>query len=286
MWGLRDLVGILGAAIVLGGCATRQSERTTTCMMVGGLLGALGGAAIGNPNHTSDDPEQGVIGGVIGAALGAGIGNYLCQGDPMAPQARASANPASGQAPLDVDLRGVGTDPDGEIVAYAWDLGDGTSAEGARVSHRYGRPGSYTARLVVTDDEGLTGQASVPIQVAAVPPPAPRRVIVLRGVNFEFDSSRIRPDAGVILDTAAEILSESPDHRVTVTGHTDGIGTEAYNQRLSERRAAAVVEYLVSKGVAASRLGSSGAGELEPVADNQSDDGRAQNRRVELTVAE
>ena len=73
MWGLRGLVGILGAAVVLGGCATRQSERTTTCMMVGGLLGALGGAAIGNPNHTSDDPEQGVIGGVIGAALGAGV---------------------------------------------------------------------------------------------------------------------------------------------------------------------------------------------------------------------
>jgi OOP family OmpA-OmpF porin len=117
------------------------------------------------------------------------------------------------------------------------------------------------------------------------PAPAPRR-IVLRGVNFDFDRAEIRPDAAVILDEAASILNENTGVRVEVSGHTDATGTDEYNQGLSERRARSVADYLSSKGVSADRLDTAGYGESKPVADNATRDGRAQNRRVELNVAQ
>ena len=75
--------------------------------------------------------------------------------------------------------------------------------------------------------------------------------IVLRGVNFDFDKSEIRPDAAVILDEVVSILSGKPDVQVRVEGHTDATGPEDYNQGLSERRAASVRKYLVENGIAA-----------------------------------
>jgi len=122
------------------------------------------------------------------------------------------------------------------------------------------------------------------------PPPAPRptpqpqRKIILRGVNFDFDKASIRRDAGDTLDEAANILRDQPDVDVSVDGHTDDVGSDAYNQKLSERRAKSVVLYLVQHGVSASRLHAQGFGESRPVATNATDDGRAQNRRVELNI--
>jgi OOP family OmpA-OmpF porin len=122
---------------------------------------------------------------------------------------------------------------------------------------------------------------------AKAPAPAPRPTaekIVLRGVNFDFDKATIRPDAKVILDEAATQLSKNPDVRVSVEGHTDSVGKDAYNQKLSERRAGSVKSYLVGKGVSESRLSTVGYGESKPVASNNTKDGRALNRRVELLV--
>ena len=126
------------------------------------------------------------------------------------------------------------------------------------------------------------------------PPPAPaprptprpptRRKIILRGVNFDFDQAVIRHDAADILDEAAEILREQPNVEVSVDGHTDALGTDLYNQRLSEHRAQAVADYLSSHGVSASRLHARGSGESRPVASNENEEGRAQNRRVELNI--
>jgi len=116
------------------------------------------------------------------------------------------------------------------------------------------------------------------------PPPPTRRKIILRGVNFDFDQATIRPDASAILDEAVEILREQPNLDVSVDGHTDAIGSEAYNQRLSERRAQAVVDYLVRHGIERSRLEPRGFGKSQPVASNATDEGRAQNRRVELNT--
>jgi OOP family OmpA-OmpF porin len=122
---------------------------------------------------------------------------------------------------------------------------------------------------------------------AEEPAPAPQaQRIVLRGVNFDLDKADIRPDAGVILDEAANQLGQAPSTRVSVEGHTDSTGSDAYNQSLSERRAASVKDYLVSKGVDGGRLSTVGYGESQPVADNATSEGRALNRRVELKVQE
>lgn len=129
------------------------------------------------------------------------------------------------------------------------------------------------------------------IVAAPPPPPAPapaavQKKIVLRGVNFDFDKANIRPDATPILKEAATILKENATLKVSVEGHTDAKGTDDYNLKLSMRRAAAVKAFLVQEGVAESRLSTRGLGESQPVASNETDDGRAQNRRVELKVQE
>lgn len=108
--------------------------------------------------------------------------------------------------------------------------------------------------------------------------------IVLRGVNFEFDKSRLTQNAKAILDGVAEELTSHPDIIIELGGHTDAKGSDEYNQQLSEKRAASVVKYLTSKGIAADRMTSAGYGEAQPVADNETDEGRELNRRVELKI--
>ncbi len=124
-----------------------------------------------------------------------------------------------------------------------------------------------------------------PPVVAAAPPPMKKK-LVLRGVNFDFDKSNIRSDARPILDEAVSTLNEESAVSVSVEGHTDSRGTDAYNQRLSERRAKSVADYLSTHGISGSRLSTVGFGESRPVATNDTDEGRAQNRRVELRVQE
>ncbi len=109
-------------------------------------------------------------------------------------------------------------------------------------------------------------------------------VVILEGVNFEFDSARLRPDAIVILDEAATVLDRRKEINVDVVGHTCNIGTEQYNQGLSERRAKSVYDYFVNKGIAAERLTTQGYGETKPAHSNTTREGRAKNRRVELHI--
>jgi OOP family OmpA-OmpF porin len=109
-------------------------------------------------------------------------------------------------------------------------------------------------------------------------------VIELEGVHFDFDKATLKPEARAILDQAAALLAKHERVVVEVAGHTDSIGTEEYNQGLSERRAQAVQDYLVGKGIRASRLSAKGYGESMPVASNDNKEGRAENRRVELVV--
>lgn len=110
----------------------------------------------------------------------------------------------------------------------------------------------------------------------------PEVLVTLRGVNFDFNKATIKSDSASILDEAVATLNKASNVNVDVVGHTDSVGSESYNQKLSERRAEAVMGYLVDHGIAASRLSSSGRGESEPVATNDTKDGRYQNRRVEL----
>ena len=105
---------------------------------------------------------------------------------------------------------------------------------------------------------------------------------ILYGINFDFNSDVIRPESKPTLDKVIAILKEKPAWKFSVEGHTDNIGGEAFNQTLSEKRAASVVKYLTVAGVEQSRLSSKGYGLSEPLAPNNSEAERAQNRRVEL----
>lgn len=109
-------------------------------------------------------------------------------------------------------------------------------------------------------------------------------VVTLIGVNFELDEAELEINARRILNFVAAELIKYPSIELELGGHTDATGSEAYNQDLSQRRADAVKDYLVSKGVDAGRLTAKGYGESKPVADNGTAAGRAENRRTELTI--
>ncbi|MHB1214179.1 MAG: OmpA family protein [Thiobacillus sp.] len=121
-----------------------------------------------------------------------------------------------------------------------------------------------------------------PAPLAPASEPAPAMMLVLEGVNFDFDKAVIRPEGYAILDQDIAVLKEWGDVDVVVAGHADSTGTEEYNLGLSRRRAEAVRDYLVSKGVPAERLTIKAYGESQPVASNSTSEGRAKNRRVEL----
>jgi len=109
---------------------------------------------------------------------------------------------------------------------------------------------------------------------------------ILKGVNFEFDSDRLTAQAKLILNQVATTLQSYADVNVEVEGHTDNIGSDSYNLGLSERRANAVKAYLTDHGIAAKRMRPVGYGETRPIASNESESGRDENRRVELRVVE
>lgn len=104
------------------------------------------------------------------------------------------------------------------------------------------------------------------------------------GLLFGFDSDVIRPEAGKNLRALATSLDKYPGSDILIVGHTDQVGTSAYNQGLSERRAAAAANYLVSQGVTRTRVATRGMGETDPVAPNDTEAGRQRNRRVEVAI--
>ena len=128
-----------------------------------------------------------------------------------------------------------------------------------------------------------------PAEPVPTPEPTPAPVAVEKipysaEALFDFDKSVLKPEGRRILDELVEKVQGINLEVMVAIGHTDSIGTEAYNQRLSERRANAVKAYLVSKGIESDRVATEGKGELQPVASNKTKAGRAQNRRVEIEV--
>lgn len=103
-------------------------------------------------------------------------------------------------------------------------------------------------------------------------------------ITFAVDNEAVSANFYPVLDSVAKVLAEFDQTFVEVAGHTDSSGSESYNQALSQRRANSVAAYLQSRGVIADRLIAIGAGELHPIASNDTEDGRARNRRVELTI--
>lgn len=160
------------------------------------------------------------------------------------------------------------------------DFGGGTG-----LTYGYGAP---DARL-------LLGVSYTKPRVVELPPPptAPvpvvrveeKRILITQKIHFEFDRAVIRPISFHILDAVVDVLKRHPEIlRVQIEGHTDAVGTDYYNQRLSERRARAVVSYLVQHGISRDRLSSRGFGESRPIDTNETALGRARNRRTEFTI--
>ncbi|HSC37928.1 MAG TPA: OmpA family protein, partial [Chitinophagaceae bacterium] len=108
--------------------------------------------------------------------------------------------------------------------------------------------------------------------------------IVLRNIFFDVNKYELKPESQVELDNVVKLMKENPTLKIQINGHTDNVGKAADNLALSTNRAKAVVLYITSKGIEAPRLYSQGFGATQPVADNNSEEGRAQNRRTELKV--
>jgi len=125
-----------------------------------------------------------------------------------------------------------------------------------------------------------------PVKVVAPVIPAGQTALILEGVNFDTDKWDVTDADKVVLDRVAESLKDNPGTKVEVQGHTDSSGPDKHNMELSEKRAHAVRDYLISKGVAENQLTWKGYGETKPIADNKTKEGRAKNRRTELDKVE
>ncbi len=127
-----------------------------------------------------------------------------------------------------------------------------------------------------------------PTPAPPAPPPAPKpvseKVTMAADAHFDFDKSVLKPEGKAKLDDLVGKLKAVNLEVIIAIGHTDSIGSDAYNKKLSQRRADAVKAYLVSKGIEANRIYTEGKGESQPIADNKTKEGRAKNRRVEIEV--
>jgi len=101
-------------------------------------------------------------------------------------------------------------------------------------------------------------------------------------INFETGKADIKPESQKIIDQIVEMLQKNPSLKVSIEGHTDNVGTKEFNQKLSDERAKAVMNAIIAKGIDKNRLSSKGWGQTKPIADNNTEEGRAKNRRVEI----
>jgi outer membrane protein OmpA-like peptidoglycan-associated protein len=125
-----------------------------------------------------------------------------------------------------------------------------------------------------------------PVAQAApeAPPPSGTQIVELRGTNFAFNSAKLTPEGESILDQAVAVMNKHQNINVRIEGNTDSVGSDAYNMKLGQRRADSAQSYLVAHGISASRLSTVSFGETKPIASNDTEEGRAQNRRVDLVV--
>jgi len=180
----------------------------------------------------------------------------------------------------------------GAGVEYMTSIGLGVRAEGIA----YEEDAQY-AQLGVIYRTGRKEERQ-PVEIVKAPEPAPIEVAaaepepvidpcdqfdgVLEGVQFHTDSAELTSQATYILDQSADQLAQCDSTPISITAHTDSVGEDAYNQALSERRAASVVEYLAGRGIDTTRISADAFGESQPIDTNNTAEGRSRNRRVEL----
>jgi len=197
------------------------------------------------------------------------------------PTVTVGCNPCSVEPGRTSSLTANATDPDGDPLMYQWSAPQGTFNNPTGANTVWTAPtqeGSVPVSVAARDSRGGTATGSTTIQVVR------RETIVFEDVHFDFDRYNLRPDALQILSEAVTRLQANPGLNVTIEGHCDSIGTIEYNLALGERRANAVRDYLMTRGITASRLRTVSYGEERPIADNGTAAGRAMNRRAHLMV--
>jgi len=190
----------------------------------------------------------------------------------------------------------------GAVTAYAaegvfYDPSNAASPTGKTIGHELyrtiGCPGrdllgtpcpvpAPPAQVAAVEPAPAYVAPAAPAYVAPVPAPMPPQKLVLEGVNFDFDKATLRQEDIAIINRDVTSLDKWGNVNIEVAGHTDSRGSDEYNMNLSQQRAEAVRNYLVSKGIAADRLSAKGYGESQPIAGNVTDEDRFKNRRVEL----
>jgi peptidoglycan-associated lipoprotein len=191
------------------------------------------------------------------------------------------ANPPVVEPGQSTNLSATATDPEGDALTYRWTAPSGVFSNPNALSTIWTAPnveGNVPLTLTVTDNRGGSATSTITIPVVR------RATIMFEDVHFDFDRFNLRPEALKILDEAITRLQANPGLNVTIEGHCDSVGTVEYNLALGERRSNSVRDYLVSRGIAMSRLRTVSYGEERPLADNNTAEGRALNRRAHLAV--
>jgi OOP family OmpA-OmpF porin len=247
----KKLTALFASVVLVSGCATVETESWQNCAIGGALLGGAAGAFVEGATEVG-----------VGAVVGGSLGSLICGDEAEAVPDAEPDTDADGvvdsrdecvgtPAGAAVDSKGCSTDSDNDGVADYKDKCP-NSAPGAKVN-----------ALGCVD------------------------ALVLEGVNFHTASAELTDSAkAILLPIAMAHRKHYADVNLLIAGHTDSQGTDAYNQDLSERRAASVRAFMITHGCDENMLSTIGYGESKPIGDNATSEGRAKNRRVEMSEKE
>jgi peptidoglycan-associated lipoprotein len=197
------------------------------------------------------------------------------------PTVRIQCDPSLLEPGQTANCSAQGTDPEGGPLTYRWQAAAGSVSPNDAPNTTFTAPqneGPVNVTVTATDNSKNDATATATLLVR------PRIVIEFEDVHFDFDRYNLRPDALKILDDAIAKLQANPSIQVTIEGHADSVGTQQYNLALGDRRANAARDYLLMRGIAASRLRTVSYGEDRPIDTNETAAGRARNRRAHLAI--
>ena len=221
-------------------------------------------------------------------ALSAGAMEASLQPDPEPPSLPpANQSPTARLlAPSESDVNTMvsfdasgSSDQDADTLTYHWDFGDDETVSSTlpTITHHYAEAENYTVRLRVSDGRGGSDTVSTTVQVVS-------RQTLHSMVLFGYKQVSLQPSAEENLASLIQQLHETPSYQVELIGHTDSVAPADYNLGLSRRRAEVVRDFLLTQGVAAHQIRIDWKGETQPIASNDTEDGRVQNRRTEITL--
>ena len=245
-------------ANLLSGCSSSTKPQQPWCAIGGGTAGALLGMGI--HAATSGSSDDLLVPVAIGAPTGAIVGSLLCPTDNNSTEPEIVAKSDSPiLAPIKqnpADFR-CSNDQDNDGIS-----GDGSPSCPDKCPN--------TPHGVLVDADGC--------------PKVGQTLLTLPDITFPLDSYELNPSSKGLLENAVNTLRDTPNAKIRISGHTDNLGTERYNIRLSSRRANSVLKFMTRNGISPDRLDAVGYGETRPIANNKTEDGRSKNRRVEFVV--